>query len=275
MHIRFTTPLIVLLFLNSLGSTLHAAQLWAVDMGTRATIPFVPIDIATGATSLAANIPTPQSADILDLASDPVRQPNLIWGVRRSLIYNHLGAINPFTEQLISDLPLDSSLPIQTLAIDPTNGSFYGATSSDLYVINKSTGVTKHVGPTTEHRGLGFDALGDLFAVTSTNAFVSVNKLTGATTVVASSGLAAIQDLAVDPDTNRMYGVASGSLFEIDTITGTITVVGNSLGRVAGMAFTDVPEPPTAILLFLAVCWSLMQTPRRRAPSNSIVNLIS
>ena len=230
------------------ATNVHASQLWGVDSGSRPTINVVPIDLGTGAPSPAVQIATPQTAASDDFASDPLRQPNLIWLVRWNINGSRLVAFDPFEEQLVANVLLDSPSRMHSLAIDPTNGSFYGASATDLYVINKTSGVTKHVGPTNASRALGFDALGNLFGVSGTNDFVSVNTLTGATTTIAQLGFQNFEDLATDPDTNLLYGLASNGLYQVDPTNGGITLIGNSAIRSAGLAFTDVPEPTAATL---------------------------
>ena len=234
--------------LASSATNVHASQQWGVDAGSRPAIEVVPIDVITGVTSPAVPIATPQTAGSDDFASDPLRQPNLIWLVRWNINGSRLVAFDPFAEQLVANVLLDSPSPMHSLAIDPTNGSFYGATATDLYVINKTSGVTKHVGPTNASRALGFDSVGNLFGVSGTNDFVSVNTLTGATATIAQLGFQNVEDIATDPDTNLLYGLAGGGLYEIDPASGVTTLVGSSVRRPAGLAFTDVPEPTAATL---------------------------
>ena len=245
------------------ATNVRASQLWGVDSGARPAIEVVPIDVNTGVTSPAVPIAIPQAAGSDDFASDPLRQPNLIWLVRWNINGSRLVALDPFAEQVVANVLLDSPSRMHSLAIDPTNGSFYGATATDLYVINKTSGVTKHVGPTNASRALGFDSVGNLFGVSGTNDFVSVNTLTGATATIVQLGIENFEDLATDPDTNLLYGLTGSRLYRIDPTSGGTTLIGNSVRRSAGLAFTDVPEPAAATLALLLA----LATAARRAAS--------
>jgi sugar lactone lactonase YvrE len=147
---------------------------------------------------------------------------------------------------------------IRSLAIDPTTGFFYGATTSNLYRIDKSSGATTSVGPTSlpVDRALGFDAFGNLFGISGNTNLVSVDKSTGATSLIQDLGLQ-LDDLAADPATGMVYALGNGtptySLYVLNVTSGALKPVGPSLLRPAGMAFTNVPEPATWFLAAFAL----------------------
>ncbi|WP_146447960.1 hypothetical protein [Bythopirellula polymerisocia] len=258
---------ICLSWIISSNSLLKASQLWGVDSGSRSTLTLVPIDLATGAVSAGSTLVTPQTAGADDMASDPLREPNLVWAVTTSFTTTQLVSINPFTSQLVSNIPLLSNSPVRALAIDPLTGSFYGATSTDLYVINKTTGVLKLVGPTTisVERALGFDSQGNLFGIANDKDLMSVSTLSGAANFVATLNLTRMEDIAVDPATGIMHGLGFGySLYKINLTNGNLTNVGPSLTRPAGMAFTNIPEPTAAAMSLLSILVVAVRFPKRR-----------
>lgn len=234
------------------------SQLWGTNSGSSSNFGLSPIDIATGAVAPMINIGAVGTASVDDMASDPMRQPGVVWGVRNPLAGNQLVSIDPFGQQLLATTSITAPEAIRSLAIDPLTGLFYGASTANLYRINDQTGATTLVGPTAlaVDRALGFDSLGNLFGVANSNVLVSVNKQSGATSTIATMPLSRMEDMAFDPDSGIMYGLGFGySLYQINLASGALNVVGPSLGRPAGMAFTIVPEPTTMLL-----CFSLLLT---------------
>ena len=152
----------------------------------------------------------------------------------------------------------DLATGMNTLAIDPTTGEFYGASLTNLYRISPDTGATTIVGSTGQNVGnaLGFDLAGNLFGVANENQLLSIDKATGATTLVATLAAQFIEDIAVKPETGVMYGIGYGpeyNLYQIDTTNGSLTKIGASLSRPTGLAFADVPEPVSVIYAFIAM----------------------
>jgi hypothetical protein len=251
MNTAVSTARVCGILILAFGTQAHASQLWGTYSGSTGSVVLYPIDIATGAVAPVSAIGAVGVASVDDMASDPLRRPGVIWGVRTPLAGNQLVAVDPFNLQLLSTVALNAPSPIRSVAIDPTTGLMYGATLTSLYTINSSTGATQLVGPTgvSLDRALGFDVLGNLYGIEGNNILRSVNKATGATATVATLGLTRMEDMAFDPDTGIMYGLGFGySLYQINVSNGDLTVIGPSLGRPAGMAFTDVPEPTGLIL---------------------------
>jgi len=95
------------------------------------------------------------------------------------------------------------------LAVDPTTGTVYGAasvctTSSALYTINLTTGASVLIGNITNATclvGLAADNLGNLWGFDIVNdSLISVNKLTGAGTIVGALGFNANFGQSMDCD---------------------------------------------------------------------------
>jgi len=120
-----------------------------------------------------------------------------------------------------------NSLPIlvDDITYDPTTGNIYGWMEGvdDLIVIDKSTGVVTIVGNsglTTSNAGLAADASGTLYLIGegSTGPLRTVNKTTGATTVVANLSGNPIQPgivpaLSFNPQTGTLWGVNANNDF--------------------------------------------------------------
>jgi len=125
------------------------------------------------------------------------------------------------------------------LAVDPTTGVLYGSTTANstaspnsIIRIDKNTGAGTLVGPTgnTNHAiaDIAFDSTGQLWGWSEeTDELVSINKATGALTIVGSN--IGSEGDGMDFDSGgTLYGMfngASGDLFTVDTTTGDATVV--------------------------------------------------
>ena len=139
-----------------------------------------------------------------------------------------------------------------------------GATKS-LYTVNRATGQTTILGPTTgsdDVSALAFGADGTLYAIDSTVNDGGVAKLY--TLNPSNGGILTTTPLsldfdggtlgaAIDPDTGTFY-VASGgtdTLYTLNVATGNLTAVGSlgPLTDVVGLAFVSVPEPGATALL--------------------------
>jgi hypothetical protein len=233
--------LAALLLLCGSADRCLATELWATDAGGSSSINLSQINIATGAVLSTKSISGLASATTNDFASDPIREPSLLWGVRWSAFVNQLVAIDPFQTQLLSSVQLNSPTPIKSLAIDPTDGVLYGAGGTSLYRIARATGTTTLVGnaSTSLDRALSFDAIGNLYGI-SGSSLVTVDKSTGATNTVATLAVS-LEDIAASPDNGTMYGLGLGStysLYQINLATGATTAVGQSLLRPSSLAFT-------------------------------------
>ncbi len=126
------------------------------------------------------------------------------------------------------------------MAIDPTTGILYASaygTVSKLYTINRTTGVPTLVGEITNGGltiGIAINAAGQMYGLDLSGYLISINKATGAGTVIGSIGYDAnyAQDLAFDLENNVLYVSAynnATSLAELrvaDTTTGNTTLIG-------------------------------------------------
>jgi len=98
---------------------------------------------------------------------------------------------------------------------------------------------------------------GTLFAATGSD-LATLDSATGAGTVVPGSAPLpqTVSGLDFDPDSGVLYGAEiDGTLVTIDTATGAVSVVGQAmagggaLDAFHGLAFQEVPEPADALLL--------------------------
>ncbi|MEM9409627.1 MAG: hypothetical protein AAGA30_00845 [Planctomycetota bacterium] len=135
------------------------------------------------------------------------------------------------------------------LSADPTDGTFYMSTATDLYTLNVTTGATTLIGSFTP--GLGTDlgtvidiainAAGEMFAheldsgggdLVFDGGLWSVDKTSGASTFIGNPGIEALfaQGMDFDPDTDLLYaaiytGGGTGTYGTWDTTTGVVTTI--------------------------------------------------
>jgi len=229
------------------ATTLEASQAWAVDRGNRANVLVYPVNAVTGAVGTAikfGGVLSTLSFD--DLASDPVRYPSIVWGVRNGS-GSELIAFDPFQRIVLSQKTLSASTPIYGLAIDPTTGAMYGAGESGLYRVARDTGATTLVGGNLSiFSALAFDGAGRLYSTRAGTMLVSIDTSTGAVSDVAALSINGLADMAVRPQDGVMFGLGSSnySLLQIDLSTAAATTVGPSASRGSGLAFTGTPSLP-------------------------------
>lgn len=248
-------------------STLFASTPWGAGVGGApgGVLRVQQINIATGETAPSILIAGNGSrAGVLDLASDPIGEPELVWSLNYTRDFgSELLAFNPHLRQMLSSVPLDTSLDLQGLAIDPTTGQFYAASPTTLFQINPVTGGATQIGQTTYDVGkaIGFDLAGNLYGtgvVDMQHVLISINKVSAVAEVVGLTA-ARLEDIATRPENGLMYGLGYGgdpaayTLYQIDLTTGSLKDIGLSLGRPGGLAFTGIPEPTTFTLLTLAI----------------------
>ena len=230
----------------SVATSSFAAELWGTDVGSRPTIELSQINSTTGAVISTTSVGTGlATANTDDLASDPVREPSVLWGVRWSAFVNQLVSIDPFQNTVLSSIQLTSPTPIRSVAIDPTDGVLYGAGGTSLFQIARDTGTTTLVGAgsNSPDKALGFDSAGNLFGIAANNALLAIDKFTGATNPIATLS-AGMVDIAANPETGIMYGLGGTyNLYQIDLATGALTTVGPSLSRPSSLAFTAQLSP--------------------------------
>ena len=149
---------------------------------------------------------------------------------------------------------------VQDISFRNGDGTLYAYSSSDIYTINKISGLATHIGPTGEAEvggALAFTA-GDTLLKAGAGHLFTINQGTGAATSplaltypfnpVTSSRANAMD---FDYQTGILWGsVAAGTsgspanyLATIDTATGLVTKVGNTVIGLDGLA--AIPEPST------------------------------
>ena len=128
------------------------------------------------------------------------------------------------------------------MALDPTSGTVYAGstniTNSTLFTMDVTTGTATVVGSITNCPGLialAIDGNGDLWGYDIvTDVFLSINKTTGAGTVIGPIGFDANfgQGMGYDPVSDTVYmaafngGAFQAELRSVDTATGNTTLVG-------------------------------------------------
>ncbi len=141
-------------------------------------------------------------------------------------------------------------LVMNGLAYDATTDKLYGcaydgSANSILYEINYNNGTYTQIGTISAGImiGIAANSHGNLYGVNiSDDALYSINKTTGAGTVIGSLGydIGYAQDIAFDKDNDKLYGAlyaTEGLLGEIDTLTGTVTVYNTMTCELTGLAF--------------------------------------
>jgi hypothetical protein len=102
-----------------------------------------------------------------------------------------LRVVNPVTTRNASQVGSTNSTlgALYDIAINPVNGQMYGATSSALYTINKTTGALTTVGSfsgSSYFAGLFFTENGTLYGYRSDGSFYQINKTTAAVTLAGN-----------------------------------------------------------------------------------------
>ncbi|TWT43169.1 PEP-CTERM sorting domain-containing protein [Botrimarina hoheduenensis] len=235
---------------------LGAERLFPIDVGQEGRPQPVLIDLPAG----------PYPGIILDLASDPARQPHVLWAILGgSGADPSLLAINPLTRQTLSAIGLEVAL--SSLAIDPLTGQMYGAKAAVLYFVDPLVGTLSVIGTTPNwvDEALVFDADGLMYGIGTDNGrLVRVDKQTAQTSVVGTQRIA-VGDLAVRPSDGAMFGIdIRGRLFQVNPEDGSgTTIVQRSMTRATGLAFLVVPEPTALALAATALAAMSVRTSRR------------
>jgi uncharacterized repeat protein (TIGR01451 family) len=172
---------------------------------------------------------------------------------------NNLYQLDPATGAVLSTIPITAPPGGETysgFAIDPTTGVLYGSStsivSSSLFEVDVTTGVSTLIGPITNSAcniALAIDGAGDMWAYDiCIDSFMSIDKATGAGTVIGSIGFDANfgQGMGWDPATGQVYlaafnsGTFQAELRIADTSTGNTAFVG-VLGSTTPGGLTQLP----------------------------------
>ncbi len=123
------------------------------------------------------------------------------------------------------------------LSIDPIDETFFLSTSTDLFVLDPTTGATTLVGPFGTSGGIvidiAIDSTGQMYAHDiGDDAIYSVDKTTGAATLIGPTGFSAnyAQGMDFDYSDDTLYawiytGSGTGNFCSIDLSTGTATAL--------------------------------------------------
>jgi hypothetical protein len=202
------------------------------------------------------------------LAVYPASSPPTLYGIAE--LTNETVLIAPWTgaAEALGDLGLDASNG--DLAYDSSTDTLYASdlTTSDflstgLASIDRRTGAATFIGDhggSINVAGLAYVAGADTLygADMESNSLVTVDRATGALSMVGPFGTTGMRDLAYNPSTDILYGVDGASLFAISRATGHASFIG-SLGAAFG-----VSNPVSALafdrgshLLYAGDCCSL------------------
>ena len=160
--------LTTILCINGSATGLFASTLWGANVGLGAPLTIWEIDVNTGGASRLTIPGSDSRAGVLDFASDPFRNPSVVWSLHNTSQNGYeLLSFNTRQQRLLSNVPLDDSLEFRGLAIDPLTGLFYGASETALHQIDPATSRAEMIGETSLRvdRALGFDLEGNLFSV--------------------------------------------------------------------------------------------------------------
>jgi hypothetical protein len=208
------------------------------------------IDLSTGATTLIGPV-----AGAYALPAVAVGPAGQLWAANLDPSLYHVGAF----DASFDSLGIMSGYEIQAMECDE-NGILYGmdTLNRQLVTIDPATAAVTVIAPVGDDlSGMAFDPTdGTLYASSSGEADVrdavfTVDKVTGATTLVGQTGLGgAIPGLCFD-DAGQLYAVKGGGnrlndLLAIDKATGGATVIGSTgLKSVSGLAYRS--PMPTAV----------------------------
>lgn len=196
-----------------------------------------------------------------------------------------LYTVDTATAQMVEIGPLNVNAFEGGLAFDPLSGTLYGvnvvvAGGAGLYTVDLQTGQATIVGAigggNHDFNGLVFDGNGVMFGIDRvTNALWRIDKSNpdGPMTQQVGAGFGSIVlgnfgGVTVDTDAGRIvaYAEASNSLFEVDLVEGSASIIehlSSGTADITGLAF--IPEPATAALLAAA----LITVRRRRRRRHS------
>ncbi|MEK9137179.1 MAG: hypothetical protein AAB393_08655, partial [Bacteroidota bacterium] len=148
---------------------------------------------------------------------------------------------NTAAQTVIGPVTVTSGHTWTSMKIDPTSGTAYATstniTASTLYTINLTNGATTVVGsmtPIPSVIGMAISPSGQMYAYALDDQFYSVNKATGAATLIGPIGFDAnfAQDMDYDNTTGTLYmaaynnSLSRGELRTVNTTTGSTFLIG-------------------------------------------------
>jgi len=152
----------------------------------------------------------------------------------------------------------DGGVSLNGLTYNPLIEKLYGASSSDLYKIDLTTGEQTHVGAFgtgTTMIAIAFDGEGSLYGwdarFSGESYLYKINIFTGVATIVGGMGinLCFAQDGCFEYGTDTLYLVAysaAGFLLECDEDTGDCIWLGSIQGEATAHAISYELEPPVS-----------------------------
>jgi hypothetical protein len=151
---------------------------------------------------------------------------------------------------------------------DPTNGTLYGFTKTDLYAINPTTAAATHVGAFGVTLSGAFDGAFDSsghFFVEGSSTLYSVDKSTALATLIGTVSGFSLQ--AMDFENGLLYASTSntgGPIITVDPTTAIGKLVADQDAAIKGTIFamatasnptttSAIPEPTTLILFGIGI----------------------
>ena len=161
------------------------------------------------------------------------------------------------TNQVGTSTPSSSDETWTEMATDPTDGTVYASTGTNLYTLDPETGEATLVGPFNTPEGetmiaIAVDTDGNIYGhgidlSDAPDKLFSIDPETGAASLIGSTGVDAFfaQGMDFDPDTGQLYmawyqGGGVGGLRTVDPETGASELVGPFQGDEIG--FMAVPS---------------------------------
>jgi hypothetical protein len=211
------------------------------------------------ATAEGTFVGTDVSHRISDITSDWSPGSSRLWGVDG--LADQLLQINPDNGQgtVVGHFATD----LLSIAFDVTTGQLYGVGGNNLYRVDIHTAALTLVGPTNAVGFITFDLSGNLYGNNGPS-LIKIDPSTGAaTTVMNGFGFppGTSYGLAVRPEDGVMFAVnhtVPSFLYRVNTTTGIATKVAPTtdgsgpLNNPVGLAFLDIPEPSSFMLLIVA-----------------------
>lgn len=139
------------------------------------------------------------------------------------------------TNGAATNIGLTGFSDIKGLSVEPVSHEMYGLFVASTYAVllrmdaSTGRGFNYRVIRGANYRGMAFDNSGDLFVHTTTGILYKVNLNTGDTLRIGSTGISNLQNIAVNPLTNQLYGLAlAGGLYRIDKSNASSVLIGST-----------------------------------------------